>query len=765
MTEPGKQQGRGRGLGHQSARQQFVQAVLGAARGNGWSQAELARRAWLDPALVNKIVKGTVWPTEESAAALARAVGGGPELSDLAERAWQERQLMLPRLPIQQVGRAPDMARLDELAQAAHPPEVIVVNGQPGVGKTTFALDWANTVQDRYDVVLWSDLRGYSPGDPAQPVDILGDLLRGLGVPANRLPADATGRLASLRGRLAGQGDRVLIVLDNARNSKQIEAVLPSTPRTLVLVTSRRRMPRLTLAHDTRHLALDVLHTDAAAQLVANTVGEDRAKAEADSVLRLVNLCGALPLALTIVGQRIVDQHDKSIRQHVRELTDRGHRLQLLALDEDDTIGVRAAVDLSYESLPDSTARLFRLLGVHPGARFHLGAAAALAGVDTREAARLLEQLIRAHLVQGVDGSYFRLHDLLRVYAANEIARPEHESERTDATVRLVHWYLHTANAGAWTLTPARDHHIRLDPPPPGVTPLSFATSTEAYSWCAAELACITPIAQLALEAGLLFEAWRLPVDLFDYHILGRPWQVWITSYEVALTAAHAAGNDHHIAEAAVNLAEAYRRQGDLDRATALDRMAVDAIERSRRPHSRLGWAYAGLGNTAHAQQRYPEAVEHLRTAVAVHRQVGSRIGEMAAQVHLGRAYRAVGDRDRAIEHGMIALEAFRADDDRHGIAFALVPLARTCRAFGELQEALEYADAGLAAYRDSGDPWGEGEALGLKGQILSDLGQRQNGLACLTKAVAIVDDIDPRKAAELRQEIAALAPTVSRRE
>jgi tetratricopeptide (TPR) repeat protein/NAD(P)-dependent dehydrogenase (short-subunit alcohol dehydrogenase family)/transcriptional regulator with XRE-family HTH domain len=757
VNEPARQRRSEHRSGHQSARQQFVEALLDRMRDKGWSQAELARQAWLDPAVVSRIVKGTVWPTEEAGAALVRAVGGGPDLSELAERAWQERQLMLPPAPLENIGRDTDIARLDQLAQADPPPEVIVVSGQPGVGKTTFALAWANSAQDRYDAVLWSDLRGYSPGEPAQPVDILGDLLRGLGVPANRQPADAPGRLASLRGRLAGRGDRVLIVLDNARSARQLEAVLPSIRRTLVLVTSRRRMPRLALRHDIRHLALDVLDTESAVQLVATIVGHGRAAAEPKAIIRLANLCGALPLALAIAGRQIVDQPSKSIQQYVQELTDRGHRLHLLQLDEDDAIGVRAAFDLSYESLPALTGRLFRLLGVHPGPRFHLGAVAALMGADPSEASRLLEQLIRAHLVHSIDGRYFRLHDLLRAYAAAEIARPEHEAERNEATMRLVHWYLHTANAAAWTMTPARDHHLRLGSPPPGVQPLSFSSYTAAYNWCATELLSITPVAQLALEAGLLFAAWRLPVDLFDYHILGRPWQVWITSYEVALEAARTAGEDHQIAEAAVNLAEAYRRQGDLARADELDRTAIDAVERSGRPHSRLGWAYTGLGNTAHDQQRYPEAVDYLRTAVTVHQQVSSRIGEMTAHVHLGRAYRAVGDRRRAVEHGVMALEAFQADDDIHGTAFALVPLARTYRAFGELEQALQCADAGLMAYREAVDTWGEAEALGVKGLVLSDLGRKQNGLACLRKAATLVDDIDPRKAARLRQEIAAL--------
>ncbi|WP_233621443.1 helix-turn-helix domain-containing protein [Amycolatopsis sp. WAC 04182] len=724
----------------------FGRALRQRRQARGLALRDLQKLAYVDKSLISRVERGLTPPSAEFAEACDRALGAGGALIVLAEAARAEPYVHLPPPPDHFVGRAEHLALLDEkvFTEAA---KVVFVAGPPGVGKTALVLNWANRRQEEFDCVLWSDLRGYAAGSPAQPADILDDLLRCVGVRPDRVPAEEHMRLALLRGLLRGQ--RTLVVLDNALDSHQVRPVLPGTPDTTVLITSRRRLSGLVVGTGAVQVSLEPLQDLEAARLMADLIGDERAAGDPEGVGRLVRLCAALPLAVSIAAERVATHPHQSVGDLARELVAEGQRLELLAVD-DDAVGVRAAFSWSYRALEVDTARLFRLLGLHPGPRFTAGAAAALAGLPEHDARRLLDKLVHAHLVQQIGARYYRFHDLLRVYAAEEAAAAQWRDERKAAVSRLTHWYLYAANAASWTLTPARDHHIDLGPAPDGVEPLRFATFDEAYIWCASEMPSITGVARLALDHGLYEIGWRLPVELFDYHLLGRPWQTWISSHEVAIESAEAGGDLGGLAWSAINLAEAHRRRGDLDRARDLFGRAVELAEEIGENPS-LGWALVGLGNIAHEREDYAEAVRLAGQSVEVNARIGYRLGEATARVHLGRAYRDLGERDLALDHGLRAFDAYAKDADQHGMGFALVPLARTCRRFGDLEQALGYCEQALTAYRNCGDVWGQADALDERGCALAARGHTDEAMAVWRDALQLVMDLDDRKASVLR--------------
>ncbi len=724
----------------------FGRALRQRRQARGLALRELQKTAYVDKSLISRVERGLTPPSAEFAEACDRALDAGGALIVLAEAARAEPYVHLPPAPDHFVGRAEQLALLDEkiFTEAA---KVVFVAGPPGVGKTALVLNWANRRQEEFDCVLWSDLRGYAAGSPAQPADILDDLLRCVGVRPDRVPAEEHMRLALLRGLLRGQ--RTLVVLDNALDSHQVRPVLPGTPDTTVLITSRRRLSGLVVGTGAVQVSLEPLQDLEAARLMADLIGDERAAGDPEGVGRLVRLCAALPLAVNIAAERVATHPHQSVGDLARELVAEGRRLELLAVD-DDAVGVRAAFSWSYRALETDTARMFRLLGLHPGPRFTAGAAAALAGLPEHDARRLLDKLVHAHLVQQVGARYYRFHDLLRVYAAEEAAAARWRDEREAAVSRLTHWYLYAANAASWTLTPARDHHIDLGPAPEGVEPLRFATFDEAYIWCASEMPSITGVARLALDHGLYEIGWRLPVELFDYHLLGRPWQTWISSHEVAIESAEAGGDLGGLAWSAINLAEAHRRRGDLDRARELFGRAVELSEEIGENPS-LGWALVGLGNIAHEREDYAEAVRLVEQSVEVNARIGYRLGEATARVHLGRAYRDLGERDLALDHGLRAFDAYAKDADQHGMGFALVPLARTCRRFGDLEQALGYCEQALTAYRNCGDVWGQADALDERGCALAAQGHADEAMAVWRDALQLVMDLDDRKASVLR--------------
>lgn len=738
--------------------EEFRAAVLALCEERDWTLRELSRQAYLDVGFLSKLVRGLTPPTVDVAKALDKAFGAGDTLLRLAKRLRTEPH---PLLPVDRtfVGRGSQSTRLDAISEeltVRSPPTVVVIAGPAGVGKTSLAVHWANTQRSTFGIVLWSDLHGYT-GDQSQqakPSDILDDLLRGLGVPSNRIPVTESERLSLLRGHLRNRETKVLIVLDNAFDLAQVKSALPGTPGTLVLITSRRRIRGLALEARTVHVPVAPMDDGDSTSLVAALIGQERAHQEPEAVARLVNLCAALPLALTIAGNLIAADRGTSVQQHADALAERG---RLHMLDGDDAgIGVRAAFSWSYESAAPEDARMFRLLGLHPGPRFSAAAAAALAGVTEHEALAILDRLAQAHLVQQRDGHY-RFHDLLRDYAAAEIASARWDHERNEAVARLVHWYVHSCHAAVLTLMPARDHHEDIGDPPPEITPMTFDSYDDAFTWCAEEMPNVTPVAQLAVDHRLWRAAWRMPTDLIDYHVLARPWQVWTSSMQIALRAGEAEGNDLWIAEAADKLAAAHLRLRDYERSDELSRRALVLTEHRRPVPSRLGWPLINLGNSAHARGDFHAAVALIGQGVDAFVAGGSRIGELTGRIEWGRALRAVGDQGRALQQGRLAVDGFRADGDLHGVGSALVPLARTCRAFGQHDQALDYSDEAVKCFQDVSDEWGETDALEVKGLVLDDLGRRDEAVQCLTTAMHLVQALDEVKADGLRQAIATL--------
>ncbi|RSN60503.1 hypothetical protein DMH01_14425 [Amycolatopsis sp. WAC 04182] len=723
-----------------------------------WTLRELSRRAFLDVGFLSKLIRGLVPATVDVARALDTAFGTASRLQNLVIRIRSD---LHPQLPVGRefVGRGSQRARLDGLvAQMTtdSPAAVAVLAGPAGAGKTSLAVHWANSQKSAFDLILWADLYGFT-GDQSQraePGDVLGELLKGLSVSAGRIPVTETERLQLLRGNLSTRSARVLIVLDNAVDLAQVKPVLPGTPGTLVLITSRRRIRGLAQVARTVHVPVPPMTEADSVDLLSSLIGAERAAQEPEAVARVVDLCASLPLALSIAGNLISADARTSVSQHAEALADRG-RLRMLDGDHAG-IGVRAAISWSVASAQAEEARLFRLLGIHPGPRFTAGTAAALAGLTEPETLPLLDRLVDAHLIQQHQqrqGGY-RFHDLLRDYASEEIQDPRWENERRDATECLIRWYVHSCHAADLALTPLRDHHEPLDAPPTGIYPATFDDASAAFAWCTAELPNIAPVAQLALDQQMWWEAWRIPTVLIDYFIFARPFHVWTSSMQIALTAAEKAENDLWLAEVADKLAAAYSRMRDYDRADDLSRRAI-ALTKDRVPvYPRLGWSYMNLGISAHVRGDIATAVDLIGHGVDAFVAGGSRIGELAARIEWGTALRDAGDRDRALQQGRMALEAFRADGDSHGLASALAPLARTCRTFGELDEALACSEEAAECFHSVGDAWGEADALEIKGLVLVDFGRRADAIEALTTALRLVEPLDEVKAEQLRREI-----------
>ncbi|WP_158884540.1 ATP-binding protein [Amycolatopsis anabasis] len=401
-------------------------------------------------------------------------------------------------------GRSGYLEKLDALIPEAenHGDRAVVISaiaGTAGVGKTALAVHWAHRVRDRFpDGQLYTNLCGYDhAGVPADPDAVLENFLHALDVPAEKVPGDLAAKQCLYRSVLAGR--RMLIVLDNACSAEQIRPLLPGEGTCLVVVTSRNRLSGLVAREGAERVTLDVLPLAEAVELLRSILGSDR---DRTAILEsLAELCVRLPLALRIVAERAATSA-VPLTELVAELTDERSRLDALTPDGDeDTTAVRAVFSWSYRALPPPDARVFRLLGLHPGPDLGLHAAAALAGVSQAETRRRLDRLVGAHMLER-HGRRFRFHDLLRVYAAERAHEDETATERDAARRRMLDWYLHTASAA--TTAVGHDSQLRLEPVSPGITPLTFDTPGQVATWYAAEYRNLE-----ATWRYLVNQAWR----------------------------------------------------------------------------------------------------------------------------------------------------------------------------------------------------------------------------------------------------------------
>jgi hypothetical protein len=304
------------------------------------------------------------------------------------------------------------------------------IDGMPGVGKSALAVHVAHRLAGRFpDGPVFIDLHGHSARrGPAEPAEVLAALLTADGVDPNRLPGDLDGRSTLWRERLAGR--RVLLVLDNAASTAQVQPLLPAAPGCMAIVTSRRFLGDLPAAVTT--LPLDALSADDAARMFLRLV--PRAGSEPVAVADVVAACGHLPLAISLVA-RLLERHRAwSVADLLAET-----RSRLVHLATED-LTVAAAFDLSYRHLPPPLQRMLSLLGLHPGTEFEPHAAAALAGTGVEQASAWLQALHADNLLTEIGYHRYAMHDLLHQYA-RDLAATEPASERHAAQARLFDYY------------------------------------------------------------------------------------------------------------------------------------------------------------------------------------------------------------------------------------------------------------------------------------------------------------------------------------
>ena len=595
------------------------------------------------------------------------------------------------------VGRAAELTELTERAResasAAGTVAISVISGTAGIGKTALALHWAHQEASRFgDGQLYVNLRGFDPSDtPVTPAEAIRGFLDALQVPADRIPVSPTALSGLYRSLLAGK--RMLILLDNARDERQVRPLLPASPGCLVLVTSRSQLTGLAAADGAHLLTLDVLAAEDARELLARRLGAARVAAEQEAAAELSALCALLPLALNVLAARAEARPEVGLAALADELRDAGGRLDALAAPDADT-DVRAVFSWSYRALSSAAAGLFRLIGLHPAGEIGVAAAASLAAVPPDQARTLLRQLTGAHLLAEPVPGRFACHDLLRIFAAEQARAADNETERRSAAHRMLDYYLHAALAAELLLSP-RPSPVSLPEPQPGTIKASLTDRAQAVAWLSTEYQALLAVARHAAAHGFETQAWQIPLLLGSYFDLTARWADWAAAQEVALAAAEQAG---------------------------------DMTGQANGRHY-LGFACLRL-------RRFPEARRHLREALTRFRQLRDQLGEAHAHSTFAIACRLEGRHAMALAHGREALKLYREAGYRAGQANALNAIGWYHAHLGNHREALASCQQALAMHQEAGNESGEAATWDSLGYAHHLLGQHAEATACYQHAI-----------------------------
>ncbi len=338
-------------------------------------------------------------------------------------------------------GRASQLAQLRTLLVRPNMPApvIAVINGAAGTGKTALAMRFAHEAADQFPHgQLFVNLHGHTDAEPLPSAEALRRLLRALG--SQEAPDDADEAAAHYRSLLAGR--RVLVVADNAGSAGQLRPLLPGAPGCMVLATSRSRLPGLLARSGAVTVTLGPLSQAEAVSLLRKLLGDARVDAEPAAAAQIAAGCAFLPLAVRVAAERAAHRPRLPLAVLAAELAAEHRRLDALSAGQDGDTAIRSVFSWSYRRLQPAAARMFRLLGLHPGADISIAAAAALADVSAAGAARLLEALAEVHLLEETAPGRYRLHALLRAYAAEQAAQDETPQDRDAAITRMLTWCL-----------------------------------------------------------------------------------------------------------------------------------------------------------------------------------------------------------------------------------------------------------------------------------------------------------------------------------
>ena len=641
----------------------------------------------------------------------------------------------LERDPVMFVGRREDVnsllgqisARLEQQRSV-----LCVIDGMPGVGKTTLALRLAHALRDRCpDGALHIHLRGHDPlHPPTAPHGALHLLLTMLGADTRELQHDAGLDHAMGLWRRITAGRRLVVVLDDAVDEQQIHPLMPGGTATVVVVTSRQHLTELP---DAIHHTLPLMPQNDARALFASAarVSPDHSPTALERILKT---CGRLPLALTIAGGFLRARPSWSLDDFA------DHLEHSLSSDGTDTLGKRldATFETSYRNLPQLARAMLRRLALHPGGKISLNAAAALADASPPDADMALDVLVEHHLLIEPERHRYQMHDLLRGFAAHVLARDETTEQQQAATDRYVRFRLDSVEYATRLFHPHRHANLAADGSEPSpVTPLSFADAQHASAWLDEEQSLLRSEAEHWHAHGRAREAAALSHMLAMYLDRRGLWRESVRLHENALHTWLRLGHVPGQAFALGDLATARWRLGALEPARFCSETALTLWSGLGDVEGQAD-ALLQIGRAHHYAHRQTDAIRCYTDSASLRSDAGDRLGEAEALYHRGVVMFDTGRHDDGVRDTRRALELARSLHDATIERNCVNNLGEFHRQRGEYDQALACYRSAVSLAEQIGDPRNIAVAALNLGEISSLLDDPREAQAYLELALEI---------------------------
>ncbi|MEV0127118.1 NB-ARC domain-containing protein [Dactylosporangium sp. NPDC050688] len=643
---------------------------------------------------------------------------------------------LLPATP-HFTGRAAERRALDLVLQRPGP-HLVVLSGPGGVGKSALATWWAHQVAGRFGTgQLYFDLTAFGEAGPADPAEVLTCFLQALAVPPRAIPTTLRDQAALYRSLTAGRA--LLVLLDDAYSAAQVRAVLPASPSSLVVVTSRYRLAGL-VADGAHLIGVEPLPATDAVALLAATAGRRRVDREPDATAELADVCGGLPLALSVAGARLAARPALSIGRVVAELAREPGRLGALAVPGGGS--VRATFDLSYRSLDADTAALYRRLAWHPGRDFGPDLAAALT-----PSAGAVERLLDANLLQEIDQDRFRFHVLVRLHARQQTGPDEAGAAR----LAMLEWCLAASAAADGILTPYRRRlSYRYVARPPRVP--EFDGRSMALAWLERERGTLVDAVRAAHDLGRAELAWHLAYALWPLFFHGKHYRDRLEVDRIGVAAAREWGDTWAEAVMLKRLGRVCAVTGDLAAAVRHTSAAIrlyhgigdeqghaDAVEG-------LAEIHHDAGDTASAAALYAEVL-------AKRRILDDGRSTALTLVRFGSLLTGTGRPDEALPL-LREAQQLLAHTDPYNAARAAVAAAATHLGLDDLEQAERLAAGAAVRLRELGSEFEFAAALDVLGRVARRRGDTALAIRHFTLACTIFEASGSRRAGQVRHQL-----------
>ncbi|MEU6641425.1 tetratricopeptide repeat protein [Saccharomonospora sp. NPDC046836] len=657
----------------------------------------------------------------------------------------------LKRPPAWFTNRATELRTLNRLLDTAGDrPAVQVISGPGGMGKTALALRWLNEFAGEFpDGQLYANLRGFDRSGPVETGELLGQFLRALGVPHSQVPLDVEEQGGLYRTLTATTP--MLVLLDDAASEAQVRPLIPAAAGSVVVVTSRRTLGGLAVDEGAALLTLEPFSADHSMTLLLNTLGSARVDTERAHATTIVRLTAGLPIALCSVAGRLAAKPKASLARTAGELSAGRRRLAVLSAGKEED-SVRASFDLAYQALPAPAARLYRLLGLHQGAEFGAGVAAAAVQGSVAGTLPILDELVEVNMLSEPDEGRYAFHDLYRLHAVEKAEEHDSGDDRDAAQRRILEWYLHAARSTAHLVTADQDPipyefaYRRADP-------AALPAEDEALDWLERERTNLIAAVQAAAQLGMPALAWQLADSMWPLFLLRKHYRDFLTVSQLGVRCARQWGNNAAEVLMHNRCGAACRGAGRFAEAAEHYRAALAALPPDGDQTAAIR-SVEGLGLIALAQGRHADALVEFTDDLRRSRELDRPHDVALALVNVGVTQTKLGRIGDAVDSLEQARTLLTGQGDSYNVARARIDLARALARDGRFTEATEHVTSAREAMGTHGSAFEEARALQVLAEIAELSGQAEEARQRYEAVLPIFTELGRPEAGEVRERL-----------